>query len=166
MAKSKAARRTQGRPVPVGELLPAVAEAGGWGTLLEISRLRARWSEVVGEAVATHSVPEKLVHGRLTVLVDSSPWLVQLGFFKDDIRRKANRLLSGGVAEVFLMVGKVPDSTPHRAAPMPDRPVAESDRKEVEDCLAEVGDEEVREALRSLLLSGLRRGRRPLDQEP
>lgn len=145
----------------VGDLLPGLAEKGGWGALVELSRLQAQWPQVVGEQVAAHTAPERIQHGRLTVLVDSSAWLMQLSFYKADIHRKVNAHLgSERVSEVFLKVGRtrVGEGPARRAADPPPTPEA---LETVEGWVAGVPDEEVREALRRLLLRDLRRQGRP-----
>lgn len=153
------ARRSEGLKA-VGDLLPELAEKGGWGALVELSRLQAHWPEVVGEQVAAHTAPESLQRGRLAVRVDSSAWLMQLSFFKADIHQKVNAHLGADrVSEVFLKVGRV-----HRGGPAKktaDPPPGPETVATVEGWVAGVPDEAVREALRRLLLRDLRRPARP-----
>ncbi len=146
-------RRTKGsgRPQRVSTLLPELAAAGGWSVLVEMARLQLEWKEVVGESIAIHTMPEKIVRGRLTVLVDSSPWLAQLGFFKDEIKRKTNSLLgSGRVGEVFLQVGRIKRDEPRIQRPKA-RELTSEEMARVEADVAEVPDEEVRQALKGLI---------------
>jgi predicted nucleic acid-binding Zn ribbon protein len=153
-------RRSEGLKA-VGDLLPELAEKGGWGALVELSRLQARWAEVVGEQIAAHTAPERIQHGRLTVLVDSSAWLMQLSFYKADIHRKVNAHLGGErVSEVFLKVGRTHRSAgpEKRAADPPPSPETVAT---VEGWVAEVPDDAVRDALKRLLLRDLRRPARP-----
>lgn len=145
-------------PAKVGDLLPGLAKKNGWSTVVEVHRLKAAWASVVGEMVAAHTTPEKISGRRLMVLVDSSPWLVQLGFYKKDLLRKVNDLLGGGlVGDVFFRVGKVKQN-PARRIKKPRMAVPEAVRKKVEAYAGEVRDEGVRDALRKLILSDLRRG--------
>jgi len=158
--KPQGARGRGGGPVRVGDLLPAFAERGGWGQVMDLCRLRAAWGDLVGPAVAAHSHPEQIGRGRLTVTVDNSAWLMQLSFYRDEMREKVAGLLGGDkVAEVFLKVGRIPrEGTSRRAAPVPPPPGA---AREVEACVAQVEDPEVKDALRSLLLADLSRSRMP-----
>jgi len=148
-------------PVPAGELIIPLAEAGGWSQVMQLVRLKSAWGELMGDAIGSHSTPERIGHGRLTVRVDSSPWLAQLGFFKDEMQRRVNGYFGESlVAEVFLMVGR---PEPKRQAPKPprSRPVSQADLDRVEELVGELADPEVRQAMRHLLLRDLRRGRRP-----
>ncbi|MFQ5507785.1 MAG: DciA family protein [Leptospirillia bacterium] len=143
------------------EGIEAIAREGGWEALVEMCRLKACWPEVVGDAVAAHAQPERLVRGRLTVVVDNSAWLTQLAFLKNDIQRKVNAHLGEGrVNDVFMVVGRLsrPKSAPK---PPPAPPVSPELAREVESWVGEVADEEVRDALRAMIQNGLRHGRRP-----
>jgi hypothetical protein len=161
MAAHSEPKRTSRGLTAVGDLLPGLAERGGWGALVEMSRLQARWPEVVGEMVAAHTAPERIARGRLTVRVDSSAWLMQLSFFKADIHRKVNAFLGEErVQEVFLQVGRTrPEAASRRR--VPEVPVAPEAARVVEEELRAVPDPAVRDALRSLRLRDLRTGRRP-----
>jgi hypothetical protein len=151
-------RRSEGLKA-VADLLPDLAERGGWGALVELCRLQAAWPDVVGAAVAVHTAPERIGQGRLTVRVDSSAWLMQLSFFKAEILRKVNGILGEGrVQEVFLQVGRV-DRSPDKRPRRPDTPLSAEALRAVEAQVAPVPDEGVREALKALLLKDLRRGR-------
>jgi len=149
-----------GGPVRVADLLPALAESGGWGQVMDLCRLRSDWGRLVGATVAAHSHPEKIGRGRLTVTVDNSAWLMQLSFYRAEMLGKARQLLGPAkVAEVFLKVGRIPkEETSRRGPQVPPPPGA---AREVEACVAAVEDPEVRAALRSLLLADLSRSRAP-----
>ena len=81
-------RRGRGDPVPVGDLLPDLAAKGGWGQVVDLCRLQAAWGQLMGALVADHSRPEAIGRGRLTVTVDNSAWLMQLSFYRDEMRAK------------------------------------------------------------------------------
>ena len=55
----------------------------GWQQRLVAARLVARWSEVVGPAVANHCQPRRLEDdGTLTVVADSAAWATQLSYLQ------------------------------------------------------------------------------------
>jgi hypothetical protein len=163
MAPRRARPRKSEGLKKVGDLLPDLAERGGWGGVVELCRLQAEWPGLVGATLAAHAAPERIVRGRLTVVVDTSAWLVQLSFFKAEIQRKVNGLLGEGrVNDVFLQVGRLRPAAP----PAPERPRAPADPeavKAVDACVAEVPDGAVREALRRLLLRDLGQAPEPPD---
>ncbi len=51
-----------------------------------------RWEEIVGEKVALHTKPDTISYRILTVYVDSSVWMQQLTFLKDNIVKKINEV--------------------------------------------------------------------------
>ncbi|MBI5136777.1 MAG: DUF721 domain-containing protein [Nitrospirae bacterium] len=164
MNDSNARARARRGPEPISKLLPELARAAGWATLVELAQLRAAWPRVVGATVAAHSAPERLQNGRLTVTVDSSPWLTQLGFFKQKMQAQSNAVLGAErVTEVFLVVGRVGGGAPREKRP--ERPVSPAADAAVERMVAEVADPEVRDALRALVLRDLRQGRGPRGHE-
>ena len=70
-------------PRPIGAELAAVLRARGWEDRLVAARVVARWSEVVGEAVALHCRPSRLEpDGTLHVVTDSAAWATQLAYLK------------------------------------------------------------------------------------
>jgi len=48
------------------------------------------WNEVVGEAVARNTTPDRVEHGVLIVKVSSPTWRQELFFKKDEIIKKLN----------------------------------------------------------------------------
>jgi len=162
---SKASREKRGRmivPKTTGELLGGLT--GPLAPLMEVARLKTIWPQVVGKPIAAHSTPAKLASGRLTVLVDSSPWLSQLTFFSATIRDQVNqRLGDERVKEVSFMVGSEARSgagvVPKKRHRPPEHPVTDEDLQHVESWLETVPDETVRDTLRELMLTDLRRGR-------
>jgi len=55
-------------------------------------RILIFWSKIVGERVAAHTTPDALSKGTLWVRVDSSSWMHQLSFLKEEIQAKANEM--------------------------------------------------------------------------
>lgn len=158
--RARARRKGGGAPVRVGDLLPDLAQKGGWGQVVDLCRLQAAWGDLMGTVVATHSRPDTIGRGRLTVTVDNSAWLMQLSFYRDEMRAKVGGFFGDGrVEDVFLRVGRVaPAARPSKGGRKP-RPVPPEVVREVEQGVAVVPDPEVRSALRKLLLAELARGR-------
>src|SRR5215470_2583439 len=45
---------------------------------LQETRIRSRWSTLVGREIARRTQPGRLEHGCLSITVDNSPWLQEL----------------------------------------------------------------------------------------
>jgi predicted nucleic acid-binding Zn ribbon protein len=70
-------------PRAVGAELADLLRARGWDGRLAAARVMARWTEVVGEAVAAHCQPGRLdADGTLQVIADSAAWATQLSYLQ------------------------------------------------------------------------------------
>jgi predicted nucleic acid-binding Zn ribbon protein len=70
-------------PRPIGAELAEVLRARGWDGHLAAAKVVARWSEVVGDAVADHCRPGRLEDdGTLLVVADSAAWATQLAYLQ------------------------------------------------------------------------------------
>lgn len=92
-------RRMPGTPEPLGDLLGAVMKARGWSERVRSSALFARWAEVVGEDVARHCDPVRLVGGVLVVATDSPSWATQLTYLSGQLRLAVNQALGEPIVE-------------------------------------------------------------------
>jgi predicted nucleic acid-binding Zn ribbon protein len=79
---------------------------------MDIYHLCEHWEEIAGPQIALHTVPEKLRFNRLTLSVDSAPWMNQLTFFKKEIIEKINRFLQKQIVhELFFKLTPLPASS-------------------------------------------------------
>lgn len=61
------------------------------------------WPEVVGEAIARHTQPEKVAYGKLYIKVDSPTWRQELMFRKKELLVNINaRLKDVKLKEIIL----------------------------------------------------------------
>jgi predicted nucleic acid-binding Zn ribbon protein len=75
--------RRSREPRPIGAELADVLRARGWDGRLAAARVVARWPEVVGDAVAAHCQPSRLLEdGTLQVVADSAAWATQLTYLQ------------------------------------------------------------------------------------
>ena len=104
-----------------GDLPPSLAEVlrAGAGPpsaqAFEMGRLWAAWPELVGPAVAAHAEPSSLRERVLRVRADSPAWATEIGYLREEIRRRANDHLGREVVtEVRVWTG------PGRVRPRPE----------------------------------------------
>ncbi len=60
---------------------------------LSLEEISAVWKQVVGAKTCGYTKPTSLKKGRLTVNVESSPWLYELNIKSEQIRQKLNKKL-------------------------------------------------------------------------
>jgi predicted nucleic acid-binding Zn ribbon protein len=84
-------------PRPIGAELAEVLRARGWDGRLAAAKVVARWSEVVGDAVADHCRPGRLEDdGTLLVVADSAAWATQLAYLQGTLLDRINRICGPG----------------------------------------------------------------------
>lgn len=70
--------------------------------------VRKHWKLFLGEQSGNHSIPAYIRRGKMTVFVDSSPWLQHLSIRKNEILQKVQELkLPDSVDEIRFKQGKV-----------------------------------------------------------
>ena len=71
--------------VPAGSLIDGLLTRFGWENQIQEADLFNRWAELVGEANASASTPERLDRGLLTVRCKSTAWATQLRLMKAEV---------------------------------------------------------------------------------
>ncbi|MFM5968399.1 MAG: DUF721 domain-containing protein [Micrococcales bacterium] len=71
--------------VAAGALIDGLLTKFGWDNQIKEAELFNRWGELVGEANAAASMPEKLERGLLTVRCKSTAWATQLRLLKPQV---------------------------------------------------------------------------------
>ncbi|UCD58513.1 MAG: DUF721 domain-containing protein [Candidatus Hydrogenedentota bacterium] len=80
-------------PEPVSRIIGKVFATGKFGECAQVAQLWGQWTEIVGEDIAAHCVPEKISGGKLYVSVDSPVWCQQLDLLKEELKEKIDRKL-------------------------------------------------------------------------
>lgn len=78
-------RRRSSDPAPLGEAIDALLARMHGPDRKAAGSVFSRWTEIVGESVATHATPVKLADRTLLVEVDDQAWLTQLRFLSKDL---------------------------------------------------------------------------------
>ena len=96
-------------PTPLGSSLARVV--GGLGDRGGLLDLHGRWVDVVGAAVAEHSAPRRVEHGRLLIEVDHPGWATELRFLEREIVTGLGKLLPElEVTSISVTVGRARNS--------------------------------------------------------
>ena len=94
-------------PFEAKKALNSVLERYGAVAEIREHRILIQWEKIVGPRVAAHTSPDALNKGVLWVRVDSSSWLHQLSFLKDEIVARANQLCDQAlVQEIRFHLGR------------------------------------------------------------
>lgn len=144
------------RPARLGDVLKERIAALGWGPRLREEEVVTGWDAAVGPQIAAHARPSHVVNRRLTVVTASPVWTQQLALLKPELlRRIAARFGHDVVTDLFFVTGRI-DATPAPRAPAaaPRRPAVDLPA-EIAGELEGIGDGDVRDAVRRLVLAAL-----------
>lgn len=95
-------------PSPVGDVLERVFNKLSLDKKIKEMKALNLWEEVTGEKISRHSFPLFVRKGNLFVKVDSSGWLTQLTYLKNEIISRLNQRLGGGsIKNIYFRLGEV-----------------------------------------------------------
>lgn len=164
------ARRRRGGLQPLGDILERSLRKINLEVSSESGRLQRAWRKAAGPRIAAHTAARRLRNGALFVSVGSAPWLHQLQYLKEDLLSKVAAVLGPqAVREIRFSLGEIPQrlSPPLPAAPAPSPTVLrERDRRIIDESVASIADEELREILRRIMVRDAVRRRRPQGWHP
>jgi hypothetical protein len=104
-------------PHSVGDILSGLLAASRtFARGVPLARLLRSWADVVGERLAPETSPVRLEAGVLTVAATSGPWGAQARFLSEQIRKRADDALGGGVVKRVTVV--VSDGIAKRPKPL------------------------------------------------
>ena len=119
---------------------------------LRLGRISSNWDSLFKGALSQHTLPEALNGSTLTVSVDSPAWLQETRFHKSAM---LSRLSPYGVRELRFRLGSVRrDAPPPQCEPRA-REAGPDDILEVEGMVSEIGDDDLRESIRTAALRSL-----------
>lgn len=105
-------------PVRLRDALADLSPRLRIGHAVEMGRLWSTWPELVGAAVAEHVEPTSLRDGVLRVRADSPTWATEIGYLREEIKRRANLFLGAEIiAEVRVWTGPGRPVRPSREDP-------------------------------------------------
>jgi hypothetical protein len=94
-------------PVPIGEVVDALLQEDVFARGMPIAKLMKRWPELVGERLAQATTPVSLEGGVLVLRAVDGPWGTQARYLAEELRRRADEALGGGVVTgIRIVVGR------------------------------------------------------------
>jgi hypothetical protein len=98
------ADRRSDDPVSIADVVDGLLAEGVFQRGLPVARLARGWSSIVGERLAGATMPDALDAGVLTVRASDGLWGAQARFLTEEIRRRADEALGGGVVSAVRVV--------------------------------------------------------------
>ncbi len=116
------------------------------------------WAKAVGHQIARQTEPFKFKDDTLSVKVTTSAWMQQLQFMKEEILEKVNAAgPSRKITKLRFFMGQLtpePDrgNEKDRSEPVHESSLGDRDKRLIEENLSRVTDDELREALRRVMV--------------
>ncbi|MBI1822798.1 MAG: DUF721 domain-containing protein [Nitrospirae bacterium] len=97
-----------GRPQQISEILKPLLKRYGLETQIQIYTLVEEWKELVGNQLASHTLPYQLKFHKLFLYVDSPAWMNQLIYLKEELKNKINKEVGENwVQDIVMKVGPI-----------------------------------------------------------
>ncbi len=149
----------------VSDVLSKLMKDYGLSAKTHEYRILKIWDKAVGDRIASHAQPLRLIREVLTVIVDSPVWMHQLTFYKEDLISKMNAGIGRDIVkDIRFKTGKIEGKgnavvRTQDLRPKTDIPDVES---KVEKYLDPIGDNEVKRVVRNAITKALIRGKRKI----
>lgn len=92
--------------VPIGSVIDQILGTKRPKTAAGVARVFQLWERAVGEIIAANARPAAFKDKILLVHVNSSPWLHQLQFLKEEIIKKVNAaLIDESIDDIKFKIG-------------------------------------------------------------
>jgi hypothetical protein len=115
------------------------------------------WKEIVGDSLTLHTQPRSIRNRILFIDVSHSTWMQQLQFLKPALLEKINTFLGEPhIQDIRFKLGKIskPPTAPSKTESWSGEDLDEVTLKRIDSLLQKLGDEEVSEVLRDILIKG------------
>jgi predicted nucleic acid-binding Zn ribbon protein len=150
----------------LSKTIDKILKARGMQNRLPEYRLSSKWVNMVGPAIARHAQPRTLRGGKLQVIVDSPAWMQQLSLMKAEIIGKLNNNLGMDIIrDITLKLGEIaPLSMQSSDAEQNPAIITQEEQEMIAQSIDDVGDNEIREAIKRVIEKHLLRMRRESGQ--
>ena len=152
----------------LGDFLPQALHKGKLFIDTLPPNLANLWEKAVGPQIARQTEPFRLKDGTLQVRVTTPAWMQQLQFLKEEILEKVNAAAPASEIQALrFFIGPVtlppsPGADGTGQADADENRLGKRDRRLIEERLAEIEDDDLREILRRVMVrQALARDKRP-----
>lgn len=157
---SQNARSAKG-PTKIGHIIDASFLSPGAASFGKGFLIYKIWSKAVGHNIAKRARPFKLAGKILYVTTDTSAWMEELKYLKQEIIKKINTdLKSDAVEDIVFRLGRPPEknpSNPHQPANIPKfkRQLTKKELDDVDRLVSPIKDDELRDIVRKAVIRSI-----------
>ncbi|PID77454.1 MAG: hypothetical protein CSB24_01245 [Deltaproteobacteria bacterium] len=130
-------------------IIPDLARENGWQGRLEQYSLFTHWEKIVGQEIAKHAAPLKIVQNVLWLEVGSSAWMQHFQYQKLTILQTCNEFLPGlPLTDIRFVIKSCGPSNPQEKEPeLKFIPPPQEEVAAFESMASTIKDQDSREAL-------------------
>jgi predicted nucleic acid-binding Zn ribbon protein len=145
------------KPKPIGSILESTLKGLEVDSQLKAYSIWGAWRDIVGESLADQTQPRAIRNRILFMDVSHSTWIQQLQFIKPKLLEKINAFFGEPLLQdIRFRMGKItpPCSPRTEDDPWHVETLDEETVRHMESVLQKIGDTDVRESLRGVLIKG------------
>jgi predicted nucleic acid-binding Zn ribbon protein len=145
------------KPKPIGPILESTLKGLEVDSQLKAYSIWGAWRDIVGESLADQTQPRAIRNRILFMDVSHSTWIQQLQFIKPKLLEKINAFFGEPLLQdIRFRMGKItpPCSPRTEDDPWHVETLDEETVRHMESVLQKIGDTDVRESLRGVLIKG------------
>ena len=153
-------------PLRINSVLKPLLKRYGLETQMQIYTLIDQWETFVGYQIASHTLPYQLKFKKLFLYVDSSAWMNQLSFLKQELQDKINKVAGEPwVKEIIFKIGSVEKNREalgeaSEAGPANQKTLSQEERSLIEKYVGSLEQEELKDQLRKVFILGILHSRK------
>lgn len=146
---------------PLARILDRIIKQYGMQTKMLEYSLSRRWSEIVGEKIAGHTMPSYIKYRRLCVLVDSSAWMQELTFLKDRIIEQINKITgTKSINDIYFRIDQIEQPTTQvqdlddQKSKRKGKNLTEEEKLLIEECIRPIKDPDLKDQVKKTIIKG------------
>lgn len=151
-------------PARIGNVMAAFLDNHAPKTVANGLVLHSIWPKIVGANMAKKTMPLKIIGKTLYLTVETSAWMEELKYLKEDIIKKINNdLKQEAVEDIVFRLGKInllasfPRSLPQTASPAPFPQLSRQEIDNIDRLVNHIKDAALKETVRKAMIMNKRR---------
>ena len=151
--------------LPIHSVLKPLLKRYGLETQMQIYTLIDQWEIFAGPQIAFHTLPYQLKFKKLFLYVDSSAWINQLIYLKQELMDKINKVAGETwVKDILFKIGSVEKNEEipeeEQASPSNGKAISLEEMALIENYVSSLKEKELKDQLRKVFIQGVLRSKK------
>ena len=97
--------RANSDPAPISELINQIVSDRNWNQGVAEGNLFSDWEKIVGQEIASHTLPVSTVDGKLMIKCSSTAWANQMRLMQQELLTTIRNSAPGALIEELIFLG-------------------------------------------------------------